>query len=72
MAGILQVRLGAPHIGTVIWVWREHVHVPDRLSTLQGKFEGDVLSPMVQSLHVQLGQGCFIADIVLAKNNSEV
>ena len=45
--------------------------MPDRLSALQGKFDGDVLSPMVQSLHVQLGQGPFIADIVLAKNNSE-
>ena len=56
-AGVLQVGLGVPHVGSEGGVGGEHGLVLAGHCALQGKLEGEVLSSGVKSLLFQDEQG---------------
>ena len=53
MAGRLKVWLRMPHINSEIGVEGEHTLVLARLHALQGKFQGQIGSSLVESLLLQ-------------------
>ena len=57
VAGVLQVGLGVPHVGSVGRVGGEHVLVLVGQGALQCNLEGEVLSSGVESLLFQGEQG---------------
>ena len=57
VAGVLQVGLGVPHVGSVDRVGGEHGLVLVGQGALQGELEGEVLSSGVKSFLFQGEQG---------------
>ena len=63
--------LGTPHVGSEVWIGREHVTVLAGLGALQGKLDGELLPSGVQSVLLEVGEGHLIAGVGPAQDDGK-